>query len=75
MLTDMDVPYTVYELDQMDQEGKELRAELAKMTQRTSVPNIFIAGEGIGGCNDGPGLMTLEKNGELKPKLQAAGAI
>ena len=39
------------------------------------MPNIFIAGEGIGGCNDGPGLMTLEKSGELMPKLQAAKAI
>lgn len=29
--------------------GKELRAELAKKTKRTSMPNIFIAGEGIGG--------------------------
>ena len=30
-------------------QGKELRAELAKKTKRTSMPNIFIAGEGIGG--------------------------
>ena len=32
--------------------GKELRAELAKKTKRTSMPNIFIAGEGIGGHRD-----------------------
>lgn len=32
--------------------GKELRAELAKKTKRTSMPNIFIAGEGIGGHGD-----------------------
>ena len=42
-----------------------LRAELAERTGRTSVPNIFIAGEGIGGCNDGPGLLTLQKEGKL----------
>eukprot|EP00435_Cladocopium_sp_Y103_P010170 s1352_g2.t1 len=62
-LNDMGVPFTALDLDQMDQEdtpdGKELRAELAKKTKRTSMPNIFIAGEGIGGCNDGPGLMNL----------------
>ncbi len=44
-------------------------------TGRTSMPNIFIAGEGIGGCNDGPGIMTLQKNGELLPKLRAAKAV
>ena len=39
------------------------------------MPNIFIAGEGIGGCNDGPGIMTLQRNGELMRKLQAAQAV
>ena len=45
----MGVPYRALDLDQMDQEGKELRAELAKKTKRTSMPNMFIAGQGIGG--------------------------
>lgn len=71
----MNVPYTAVELDQMDQEGKEIRAELAKRTKRTSVPSIFIGGEGIGGCNDGPGLMTLKKNGGLEPMLKKVGVI
>ena len=74
-LDDMGVPYKALDLDQMDQEGKELRAELAKKTKRTSMPNIFIAGEGIGGCNDGPGLMTLKKEGKLAPMLKEAGAL
>ena len=52
-----------------------LRAELAELTGRTSVPNTFIAGEGIGGCNDGPGLMTLKENGKLVSMLQAAGVL
>ena len=33
--------YTALELDQMGAEGKAIRAELARMTQRTSVPNIW----------------------------------
>ncbi|CAJ1400064.1 unnamed protein product [Effrenium voratum] len=74
-LTDMGVPFTALDLDQMDQEGKELRAELAKKTKRTSMPNIFIAGQGIGGCNDGPGLLTLKKEGKLEPMLRDAGAL
>jgi hypothetical protein len=37
----------------MGQEGKAIRAELAEMTDRTSVPNIWINGEaerGRQGC-------------------------
>lgn len=30
---------------------------------------------GIGGCNDGPGLMTLQRKGELVPMLESAGAL
>lgn len=46
-----------------------------QMTERTSVPNIWIAGKNVGGCNDGPGVMTLHKRGELVPMLKAAGAL
>ena len=49
----MGVEYTALELNDMGDKGKALRAELAERTGRTSVPNIFISGEGIGGCNDG----------------------
>ena len=37
--------------------------------------NIWIGGVGIGGCNDGPGIMTLKKNGELFGMLEKAGAV
>ena len=125
-----------------------IRAELTKMTGRTSVPNIWIGGKNVGGeargfmqelegagpmssacwpariacsrarhehmfgigcrwgrctlpapsylhllrpagcmlsnpndhatcagCNDGPGVATLQSKGELRPMLQAAGAL
>eukprot|EP01025_Chloroclados_australasicus_P035209 TRINITY_DN3591_c1_g1_i1.p2 TRINITY_DN3591_c1_g1~~TRINITY_DN3591_c1_g1_i1.p2 ORF type:complete len:262 (+),score=25.07 TRINITY_DN3591_c1_g1_i1:104-787(+) len=74
LLDDMAVPYTAIELDQMGKEGLEMRAELAKMTSRTSMPNIFIGGKSVGGCNDGPGIMTLNKQGKLDQLLQDAGA-
>ena len=45
------------------------------MTGRTSVPNIFIAGNGVGGCNDGPGVLALHRDGRLEPLLRSAGAI
>jgi glutaredoxin len=47
----------------------------AQMTDRTSVPNIFISGQSVGGCNDGPGVVTLHSQGKLVPMLQAAGAL
>jgi glutaredoxin len=46
-----------------------------RLTDRTSMPNIFISGKGVGGCNDGPGVATLQKSGELVPMLKAAGAL
>jgi glutaredoxin 3 len=60
------------ELDTLEgNEGNEIRAVLGRKTQRTSVPAIFINGEFIGGCNDGPGLMTLAETGELDERLSA----
>ena len=57
------------ELDTID-EGNAIRAELGKLTKRTSVPSIFINGEAIGGLNDGmPGLLPLAKSGELEAML------
>lgn len=74
LLDDMGVGYEAVELNEMDG-GMALRAELAKLTGRTSMPNIWIGGKGIGGCNDGPGLMTLHRNGELEGMLKQAGAL
>lgn len=40
------------ELDER-QDGNAIRYELSQMTGRTSVPQIWIGGEFVGGCNDG----------------------
>ena len=70
------VPYTVVELDQ-DADGMGIRAVMADMLGRTSVPAIWIDGTFIGGCNDGPlpggvGLVQLNESGELDAMLKAA---
>ena len=40
------IPYEAIELDLLPgNEGNEIRAELGRMTKRTSVPSIFIGGE------------------------------
>lgn len=68
--------YTVVELDQLE-DGPPLRAEMAGIIGRTSVPAIWIGGEFIGGCNDGPkgGINSLNQSGQLDPMLKAVGAM
>lgn len=39
------------------------------------VPNIFIGGRGVGGCNEGPGLLPLYRAGQLAPMLRDVGAL
>lgn len=68
--------YTVVELD-TDMDGKAIRAELAELIGRTSVPAIWIGKEFIGGCNDGPmgGIVNLNESGKLKGLLKAVRSI
>lgn len=49
--------------------GTPQREESKQRSGRTSVPQIFIDGRHIGGCDD---LMALNRAGELDPLLQAA---
>jgi glutaredoxin 3 len=67
------IPYQSIELDELQgNRGSEIRAMLGRKTRRTSVPSIFIGGQYIGGCNDGPGLLPLAESGELQRLLQDA---
>lgn len=52
--------------------------EIARITGRTSVPCIWIGGEFVGGCDDGPtpaapGIVDLAFAGALRERLDAAG--
>lgn len=59
---------TFVEYDLMAQPGR--RSEMLERAQgRTSVPQIFIDGHHIGGCDD---LFELESRGGLDPMLQSA---
>eukprot|EP00903_Cladosiphon_okamuranus_P010021 g9503.t1 len=71
-LLDDPADYEFVELDER-QDGNAIRYELSQITGRTSVPQIWIGGEFVGGCNDGPGVFTLMEKGELVPMLEAAG--
>jgi glutaredoxin 3 len=69
-LDDKRISYSTMELDELDgNKGNQIRAVLGKMTGRTSVPSIFVGGEYIGGCNDGPGLLPLAESGDLDKLL------
>lgn len=69
LLKELDVKYKLVEVDAMGTEGYAFRVELNGMTGRSSVPNIFINGENVGGFGDGPGLEALHKEGKLVPLL------
>ena len=67
-------------LDEPWSKGNPIRAELGRLTKKSSVPSIWIGGEYVGGCDDGPsdaapGLVPLAFKGQLIPKLQEAGAM
>ncbi|TYZ62290.1 hypothetical protein PybrP1_006971 [[Pythium] brassicae (nom. inval.)] len=63
-------PY-VFELDLRD-DGPAIQAFLLQFTHQATVPNVFIKGKSIGGSDD---TLALYKSGELKEKLESAGAI
>ncbi|EGV66022.1 glutaredoxin [Yamadazyma tenuis ATCC 10573] len=58
----------VLELDTID-DGAEIQDALQELTGQRSVPNIFIAGEHIGGNSD---LQALHSKDQLVPKIKAA---
>ena len=56
------------EYQEIDVSDDNKRAELLKKADgRRTVPQIFIGGKGIGGCDD---LYALERDGKLDPLLQ-----
>jgi len=69
LLTEMGAKFYTIELDQVD-DGSAIQSALAEMTGQSSVPNIFIKQEHIGGNSD-----LQAKKGELKNLLKDAGAI
>lgn len=48
--------------------NSDVRAQMTQITGRTSVPQIFIGGTHVGGCDD---LHALDAQGGLLPMLQA----
>ena len=79
LLDDKGATYSWVLLDERE-DGAALRARLGARTGRTSVPSVWIAEKYVGGLNDGlgedaPGLVPLDRRGELDGRLRAAGAV
>lgn len=70
----------IVKLDDPWDKGNVMRAALGRLTGKSSVPSIWIGGEYIGGCDDGPsdaapGLVPMAFRGTLREKLEVAGAF
>ncbi|XP_027151494.1 glutaredoxin [Coffea eugenioides] len=63
--------FKAVELD-VESDGSEIQAALAELTGQKTVPNVFIGGKHIGGCD---ATTALNQNGKLVPLLTEAGAV
>lgn len=62
---------TIIELD-IEGDGSEIQSALGKWTGQQTVPNVFIGGKHIGGCDD---TVAKSKSGDLVSLLKEAGAL
>ena len=71
LLAQLGASFKAIELD-VESDGSELQSALAEWTGQRTVPNVFINGKHIGGCDD---TVALNNGGKLVPLLTEAGAI
>ncbi|EYU44772.1 hypothetical protein ABFS83_08G009400 [Erythranthe nasuta] len=71
LLTELGASFKAIELD-TEGDGAELQSALAQLTGQRTVPNVFISGKHIGGCD---ATTALHKQGKLVPLLTEAGAV
>ncbi|OVA20748.1 Glutaredoxin [Macleaya cordata] len=71
LLSQLGASFKAIELDK-ESDGSEIQAALAEWTGQRTVPNVFIGGNHIGGCDT---TTSMHKGGKLVPLLTQAGAI
>uniref|UniRef100_A0A7N0U165 Glutaredoxin domain-containing protein n=1 Tax=Kalanchoe fedtschenkoi TaxID=63787 RepID=A0A7N0U165_KALFE len=71
LLAQLAASFKVIELNQ-ESDGDDLQAALLEWTGQRTVPNVFIKGKHIGGCDS---VTELHQMGKLVPLLNNAGAI
>ncbi|GMN42541.1 hypothetical protein TIFTF001_011761 [Ficus carica] len=71
LLSQLNVTFKAIELD-TEKDGADIQSALAEWTGQRTVPNVFIGGNHIGGCD---ATTALHKQGKLVPLLTEAGAV
>uniref|UniRef100_A0A7C9DCQ9 Glutathione-disulfide reductase n=1 Tax=Opuntia streptacantha TaxID=393608 RepID=A0A7C9DCQ9_OPUST len=71
LLSDLGVSFKAIELD-TESDGSEVQAALAEWTGQKTVPNVFVGGKHIGGCD---ATTAMHRGGKLMPLLTEAGAL
>ena len=71
LLSKLGAKHKVIELD-VESDGSQIQSALAEWTGQRTVPNVFISGNHIGGCDD---VMEKHSAGKLVPLLTESGAI
>ncbi|KAI8986050.1 glutaredoxin [Pilobolus umbonatus] len=69
LFSDINVPYQSMELDE-DLDGEAIQSTLIELTNKRTVPNIFINQKHIGGYDD---LKSVYDNGKLEKIFKEAG--
>ncbi|XP_059642274.1 glutaredoxin [Cornus florida] len=71
LLTEVGATFKAIELD-TESDGSEVQSALREWTGQRTVPNVFIGGNHIGGCDATTGM---HNQGKLVPLLTQAGAV
>lgn len=71
LLSELGAAFKAIELD-TESDGSEIQAALAQWTGQRTVPNVFIGGKHIGGCD---ATTNMHKEGKLVPLLTEVGAV
>ncbi|KAK6924833.1 Glutaredoxin [Dillenia turbinata] len=71
LLSELGATYQAIELD-LQSDGNEIQSTLQKKTGKKTVPQVFIGGKFVGGCDD---VFEMYKSGSLVALLHEAGAI
>ncbi|KAI3776910.1 hypothetical protein L1987_46700 [Smallanthus sonchifolius] len=71
LLTDLGSSFKAIELD-LESDGGEMQSALHEWTGQRTVPNVFIGGKHIGGCDS---TVAMHQAGNLVPALTEAKAI
>ncbi|XP_019161525.1 PREDICTED: glutaredoxin-C6-like [Ipomoea nil] len=71
LLTQLGASFKAIELD-TESDGSEIQSALAEWTGQRTVPNVFIGGKHIGGCDK---TIAVNQEGKLVPLLTEAGAL